>query len=156
MSSFFFLSSVFLPLVFTSYFLIFLSFYLPYFPLYLFNFPSSYVSYFPSSVSSSILCVFILLMVFLPSFHLFTFSFLCLYFILPSSTLYQLSSKERNNTQEREKRSLPPGKGSPVPIGQEAGRAPELVWTQRLEENIFASAGDRIPVMQSVVRHCAD
>jgi hypothetical protein len=31
-------------------------------------------------------------------------------------------------------RVLPPGKGPPVPIGQEAGWAPEPVWTQRLEE----------------------
>jgi hypothetical protein len=31
-------------------------------------------------------------------------------------------------------RALAPGKGPPVPIGQEAGRAPEPVWTQRLEE----------------------
>jgi hypothetical protein len=30
-------------------------------------------------------------------------------------------------------RALPPGKGPPVPIVQEAGWAPELVWTQRLE-----------------------
>jgi hypothetical protein len=29
----------------------------------------------------------------------------------------------------------------PVPIGQEAGWVPELVWTQRLEEIYFASAG---------------
>jgi hypothetical protein len=28
-----------------------------------------------------------------------------------------------------------------------------LVWTQRLEERIFASAGDRSPLVQSVVRH---
>jgi hypothetical protein len=28
-----------------------------------------------------------------------------------------------------------------------------LVWIQRLEEKSFASAGDRIPVVQSVVRH---
>jgi hypothetical protein len=30
---------------------------------------------------------------------------------------------------------LPTGKGPPVPIVQEAGWAPEPVWTQRLEEN---------------------
>jgi hypothetical protein len=29
---------------------------------------------------------------------------------------------------------LPPGKGPPVPSGQEAGWAPEPVWIQRLEE----------------------
>jgi hypothetical protein len=34
-------------------------------------------------------------------------------------------------------RALPPGKGLPVPIGQEAGWAPEPVWTQRIEEKIF-------------------
>jgi hypothetical protein len=30
--------------------------------------------------------------------------------------------------------ALDPGKEPPVPIGQEAGWFPELVWTQRLEE----------------------
>jgi hypothetical protein len=34
-------------------------------------------------------------------------------------------------------RALPPGKGPPVPIVQEAGWAPEQVWTQRLEEKPF-------------------
>jgi hypothetical protein len=37
-------------------------------------------------------------------------------------------------------RALPPEKGPPVPIVQEAGWAPEPVWTQRLEEKSFASA----------------
>jgi hypothetical protein len=32
----------------------------------------------------------------------------------------------------------PPGKGPPVPIVQEAGWAPEPVWTQRLEEKFGA------------------
>jgi hypothetical protein len=50
-------------------------------------------------------------------------------------------------------RVLPPGKGPPVPIGQEPGWASEPVWTQRLEEKFFAPAGDRTPVVQSVVRH---
>jgi hypothetical protein len=36
---------------------------------------------------------------------------------------------------------LPPGKGPPVPIVQEAGWAPEPVWTQRLEEKSFALPG---------------
>jgi hypothetical protein len=39
--------------------------------------------------------------------------------------------------------ALRPGKGPPVPSGQEAGCAPEPVWTQRLEEKLFASAGHR-------------
>jgi hypothetical protein len=48
-------------------------------------------------------------------------------------------------------RALPP-----VPTVQEAGWAPEPVWTQRLEENSSASVGDRTPVVQSVVRHYND
>jgi hypothetical protein len=53
-------------------------------------------------------------------------------------------------------RALPPGKEPPVPTVQEAGRAPEPVWTQRLEEKSSASVGDRTPSVQSVVRHYAD
>jgi hypothetical protein len=34
-------------------------------------------------------------------------------------------------------RALPPEEGSPVLIVQEAGWAPDTVWTQRLEENSF-------------------
>jgi hypothetical protein len=52
-------------------------------------------------------------------------------------------------------RALPPGKGPPVSIGQEAGWAPEPVWTQRLDEKSFAPAGDRTWIdryFQSVVR----
>jgi hypothetical protein len=49
-------------------------------------------------------------------------------------------------------RALSPGKGPPVPIVQEAGWAPEPVWTQRIEEKSFAPAGDRTPVVQPV--HC--
>jgi hypothetical protein len=41
----------------------------------------------------------------------------------------------------------------PVPIGQQAGWAPEPVWTQRIEEKSFASAVDRTPIAQPVVRH---
>jgi hypothetical protein len=46
----------------------------------------------------------------------------------------------------------PWGKGPPVPIVQEAGWAPEPVWTQRIEEKSLASAGDRM----SVARHYTD
>jgi hypothetical protein len=36
--------------------------------------------------------------------------------------------------------------------GQEAGWASELVWTESLQEKSFPSAGNRTPVVQSVVR----
>jgi hypothetical protein len=49
-----------------------------------------------------------------------------------------------------------PGKGPPVPIVQKAGCASEPVWTQRLEEESFAPAGDRTAVVQPVVRHYTD
>jgi hypothetical protein len=53
-------------------------------------------------------------------------------------------------------RALSPGKGPLVPIGQEAGWAPEPVWTQRIEQKISCpcrgSNPDR-PVVQPVVRH---
>jgi hypothetical protein len=56
-------------------------------------------------------------------------------------------------------RALPPGKGPPVPIVQEAGWAPEPFWTQRLEKKILCpcrgSNPDR-PVVQPVVRHYTD
>jgi hypothetical protein len=38
-------------------------------------------------------------------------------------------------------RALAPVKGPTVPIVQETGWAPEPVWTQKLEEKSFASAG---------------
>jgi hypothetical protein len=46
-------------------------------------------------------------------------------------------------------RTLPPGKGPPVAIVQEAGWASELVWTQRLQAKSFAPAGDRTLIAQS-------
>jgi hypothetical protein len=56
-------------------------------------------------------------------------------------------------------RALPPRKGPPVPIVQEAGWASEPVWTQRLEEKSFrlcqGSNLDR-PVVQPVARHYTD
>jgi hypothetical protein len=45
-----------------------------------------------------------------------------------------------------------PGKGPPVPTGQEAGWAPEPVWTERSEEKSFAPAGNRTPIARSSSR----
>jgi hypothetical protein len=65
-------------------------------------------------------------------------------------------------------RALPPAKGPPVPIGQEAGWASELVWTQRLEEKslqqlvsdiIFTSKtcyGSEVSSTCALVRKAAD
>jgi hypothetical protein len=47
-----------------------------------------------------------------------------------------------------------PGERIAVPIVQDAGWASEPVWTQRHKS--FASAGDRTPVIQSVVKHYTD
>jgi hypothetical protein len=53
----------------------------------------------------------------------------------------------------------PGERNPPVPIVQEAGWAPEPVWTQRLEEKSFrlcwGSNLDR-PVVQPVARHYID
>jgi hypothetical protein len=53
-------------------------------------------------------------------------------------------------------RALVSGKEPPVPIVQEAGWAPEPVWTQRLEEKSFRLCwGSNLnrPVVQPVARH---
>jgi hypothetical protein len=56
-------------------------------------------------------------------------------------------------------RALAPEKGPPVPTGQEAGWAPEPVWSQSSEKISFClcrgSNLDR-PVVQSVARHYTD
>jgi hypothetical protein len=55
--------------------------------------------------------------------------------------------------------ALAPGRGPPAPIVQEAGWAPEPVWTHRLEEKSFrlcwGSNLDRL-VVQPVARHYTD
>jgi hypothetical protein len=56
-------------------------------------------------------------------------------------------------------RSLPPGKGPPVPIGQEAGWAPEPIWTQEVRGKIsclYRGSNIDRPVVQSVARHYTD
>jgi hypothetical protein len=44
-------------------------------------------------------------------------------------------------SESRLGRPLPPERGHPIPIGQEAGWDPEPVWTQRVEEKSLAPAG---------------
>jgi hypothetical protein len=55
--------------------------------------------------------------------------------------------------------ALAPGKGTTVPIVQEAGWAPEPVWTERLEEKSFRLCRESKlvrPVVQPVARHYID
>jgi hypothetical protein len=60
----------------------------------------------------------------------------------------------REWSASRPGRALPPGKGPLVPIGQEAGWAPEPVWTQVRREISCLCRGLNLdsPVVQSVVR----
>jgi hypothetical protein len=56
-------------------------------------------------------------------------------------------------------RAIAPGKGPPVPIIQEAGWAPEPVWSQRLEEKSFRpcrGSNPERPLVQHVTRHYSD
>jgi hypothetical protein len=51
---------------------------------------------------------------------------------------------------------FPQRKKSPVPIGYEAGWAPEPVWTLKSREKYFASGGNRTPVVQPLARRYTD
>jgi hypothetical protein len=46
--------------------------------------------------------------------------------------------------------TLPPGKEHPVPIAQEAGWAPDPVWTLWRRENFPTPVGNRTPIVQPV------
>jgi hypothetical protein len=58
-----------------------------------------------------------------------------------SSFSFLTSALDGVSGQRHAEAALYPGKGPPVRIVQEAGWAPEQVWTQRLQEKFFASAG---------------
>jgi hypothetical protein len=77
-----------------------------------------------------------------------------------SSYLFTTSALEGGEwSASRPGRALAPGKGTPVPIVQEAGWAPEPVWTQRLEEKSFRLCRELKlvrPVVQPVARHYTD
>jgi hypothetical protein len=66
-----------------------------------------------------------------------------------SSYSFSTSALDGGEWSSRHGRALAPGKGPLVPIVQEAGWAPEPVWTQRIEEKSFASAGDRNSITRS-------
>jgi hypothetical protein len=75
---------------------------------------------------------------------------------------YSFSTSELDGGEwsaSRPGRALSPGKGPPVPIVQEAGWAPEPVWTQRLEEESFLlcwGSNDDRWIVQPVDRLCTD
>jgi hypothetical protein len=57
--------------------------------------------------------------------------------------IHELGNRWGERTALRPSRALAPGKGPPVPIGQEAGWAPEPVWTQEVRRKIlFAFSGE--------------
>jgi hypothetical protein len=53
-------------------------------------------------------------------------------------------------------RALPPGKGPPVPIGQEGGWAPEPVWTQRIVAKAHGNSAESRTVVYSNVTQPPD
>jgi hypothetical protein len=63
--------------------------------------------------------------------------------------IHDLGTRWDEWSASRPGRALPPMKGPPVPIGQEAWWAPEPVWTQRLEDESLASTGDRVSIAWS-------
>jgi hypothetical protein len=77
-----------------------------------------------------------------------------------SSYLFSTSALDGGEwSASRPGRSLAPGKGPPVPIVEEAGWAPEPVWTQRLQEKSFGLCRESNldgQVIQPVARHCTD
>jgi hypothetical protein len=74
-----------------------------------------------------------------------------------SSYSFSTSALDRGEwSASRPGRALPPGKGPPVPIVQEAGWASEASGHKRIEEKSNASAGDRTSIVQPVARHYTD
>jgi hypothetical protein len=63
--------------------------------------------------------------------------------------IHDLGTRWGEWSASRPGRALPPGKRPSVPIVQEAGWAPEPVWTQTIEEKSFTPGGDRTPITPS-------
>jgi hypothetical protein len=67
-----------------------------------------------------------------------------------SSYLFLTSTLDGDEwSASRPSRALPPEKGPPVPIVQEAGWALEPVWTQTTGKNPLSSAWDRTSIARS-------
>jgi hypothetical protein len=67
-----------------------------------------------------------------------------------SSYSFTTSALDRGEwSASRPGRAFTPGERTPVPTVQEAGWAPEPVWTQRIGEKSFAAAEDRTPIARS-------
>jgi hypothetical protein len=76
-----------------------------------------------------------------------------------SSYWFTTSALDRGvRSASRPGRALLPGKGPPVPIVQQAGWAPEPVWTKVRRKILCLCRGSNLdrPVVQSVVRHYTD
>jgi hypothetical protein len=76
-----------------------------------------------------------------------------------SSYSFTTSALDEGEWSASQRRALAPGKRGPVPIVQEAGWAPQPVWTQRLEEKSFRLCrGSKLylPGVQPVARHYTD
>jgi hypothetical protein len=70
------------------------------------------------------------------------------------SSYYSVTTLELDGGEwsaSRPGRALAPEKGPPVPIVQEAGWAPQPVWTQRLEKKSIASVADRTSIVWSSI-----
>jgi hypothetical protein len=63
---------------------------------------------------------------------------------------FTTSALDGVNDQRHALAELYPREKEPrIPLAQEAGWAPEPIWTQRIEEKSFASGGDRTWIARS-------
>jgi hypothetical protein len=66
-----------------------------------------------------------------------------------SSYLFTTSALDGVRSASCPGHALAPGKGPPVPLGQEAGWTPQPDWKQRIEEKSFTSDGERTSIART-------